>query len=40
MLIADDELRMKIGEAARARVKKEHTSMNRAEQIIDIIRKI
>jgi glycosyltransferase involved in cell wall biosynthesis len=39
-LIDDDDLRIKIGEAARARVKKEHTSRHRAEQIIDIIRKI
>jgi glycosyltransferase involved in cell wall biosynthesis len=40
MLIDDDDLRIKIGEAARARVKKEHTSRHRAEQIINIIRKI
>jgi spore maturation protein CgeB len=40
MLIEDEDLRIKIGEAARARVEKEHTSKHRAEQIIDIIKKI
>jgi spore maturation protein CgeB len=39
MLINNGDLRTKIGVAARARVKREHTSRHRARQIIDIIRK-
>jgi spore maturation protein CgeB len=38
-LINDGDLRVKMGEAARARVKREHTSRHRAKQITDIIQK-
>jgi spore maturation protein CgeB len=37
MLIDDDEMRMKMGVAARDRVIKDHTSRNRARQIIKIL---
>jgi spore maturation protein CgeB len=38
MLIENEELRVKIGEAAQNRVMKEHTSRHRARQIIDILK--
>jgi hypothetical protein len=37
MLMDDEESRMKIGIAAQNRVKKEHTSVHRARQIIDLL---
>jgi spore maturation protein CgeB len=37
MLIGNDELRQKMGKAARIRVKNEHTARHRARQIIEII---
>jgi spore maturation protein CgeB len=40
MLMDDEELRTKIGIAAQNRVKKEHTSIHRARQIVNIIGKI
>jgi spore maturation protein CgeB len=40
MLMDDRELRMKMGTAAHERVRKEHTSRHRANQIIDIVRKL
>jgi len=39
-LLASDETRRKIGEAARARVLKEHTFQHRARQLINIVRKL
>ena len=38
-LIEDDEMRMNIGNAARNRVMKDHTSRHRARQIIQILNK-
>lgn len=40
MLMENNDLRLKIGKSARARVLKEHTTRHRARQIIDIIKAI